>query len=58
MRCLQCNEALQDHESARKSSTTMQYLDTCDVCLGDELLAIEEATLIGKAVIMAVESYE
>ena len=56
MRCLQCNEALQDHEATRKSSTTGQFLDTCDACLGDELLAIEEATIVGKAVAEAVSN--
>ena len=56
MRCLQCNEALEDHEAVRKSSTTGQFLDTCDACLGEELLAIETATMIGKAVAETVEN--
>jgi hypothetical protein len=43
MRCLECNEALQDHEAVRKSKTTGEFLDICDNCLGEEFLAIEEA---------------
>ena len=43
MRCQCCNDGLTDQEATRKDSNTGEYLDTCNICLGDEFLMLEAA---------------
>jgi hypothetical protein len=43
MRCLTCNDGLNDKESTRFCEKTGQYLDTCDICLGTDFLLEEYA---------------
>lgn len=35
MRCLCCNEILNDFESTRKSAYNKQFLDMCNKCYGE-----------------------
>lgn len=45
MRCYACNEELSDYESTRKSKTTGEYLDLCNICFStieDIFIEIEE----------------
>lgn len=35
MRCVCCNRNLSDYESVLKHPVTMEYLDTCKICLRD-----------------------
>lgn len=55
MRCIECNEALEDHEAVRKSKQTGEFLDVCDACLGEEFLLMEEALSMGEKVKATVE---
>lgn len=44
MRCLACNDPLNNRESTRKSPLTGVYYDLCDKCLGtisDQIQSIE-----------------
>jgi hypothetical protein len=43
MRCQICNDALTDVEATRLSKQTGEYLDTCNICLGEEFLILELA---------------
>lgn len=43
MRCLSCNDLLNDRESTRKSSITNQYIDLCDQCIQGTGIAYSES---------------
>lgn len=34
-RCVACNRVMSDFEMTRKSATTGEYLDLCDICLDE-----------------------
>ena len=43
MRCLSCNNALNDYESVRKSRVTGEYMDLCNKCFkGLDIQVFEE----------------
>lgn len=44
MRCDCCNTWLTDFESTRKSSTTQEYLNTCNKCIKDLGIATIDRT--------------
>jgi len=39
MRCYSCDKALNDFESTRKSVTTGEYMDLCNKCIKDVVIA-------------------
>lgn len=39
MRCYSCDRALNDYESTRKSVTTGEYMDLCNKCIKDVVIA-------------------
>jgi hypothetical protein len=49
MRCKACNTELNDFESTRKSSTTGEFIDLCNVCYNsvrNDVQAIERFDLM------------
>jgi hypothetical protein len=50
MRCLACDEELNDYESTRKSAVTGEYYDLCNTCLEtikEDVYVIDRPELLG-----------